>query len=34
MSNESLISYGKRSDKAMKTWVQISKTFNKFLQLN
>ncbi|NQY24568.1 MAG: MarR family transcriptional regulator [Campylobacteraceae bacterium] len=30
MSNESLISYGKRSDKAMKTWVQISKTFNKF----
>jgi len=30
MSRESLISYGERSDKAMKTWVQISKTYNKF----
>ncbi|MCJ8327871.1 MAG: MarR family winged helix-turn-helix transcriptional regulator [Campylobacterales bacterium] len=30
MSNESLISYGKRTDKAMKTWMQLFKTFNKF----
>lgn len=30
MSSKSLISYGKRSDDAMRTWVQISKTYNKF----
>ena len=30
MQDKSLISYGKRTDKAMKTWVQVSKTFNKF----
>lgn len=30
MNNKSLISYGERTDKAMKTWVQISKTYNRF----
>ncbi|PHR69000.1 MAG: MarR family transcriptional regulator [Arcobacter sp.] len=30
MSYKSLISYGKRSDKAMQTWVQIAKTYFKF----
>lgn len=30
MKTESLISYGKRTDKQMKTWVQVSKTFNSF----
>lgn len=30
MNKESLISYGKRTDKAMKTWMQVSKTFNCF----
>lgn len=31
MSKVSLKSYGKRTDQAMKTWVQISKTYNSFL---
>ncbi len=30
MNKNSLISYGKRTDNSMKTWVQISKTFNRF----
>lgn len=30
MQRKSLISYGKQTDKAMKTWVQVSKTFHKF----
>lgn len=30
MKKESLISYGKKVDKEMKTWVQVSKTFNSF----
>ncbi|WP_428026513.1 MarR family winged helix-turn-helix transcriptional regulator [Arcobacter sp.] len=30
MNTNSLISYGERTDKAMKTWVQISKTYNRF----
>lgn len=30
MNKESLISYGKKTDKAMKTWVQVSKTFSSF----
>lgn len=30
MENRSLISYGKKTDQAMKTWVQIVKTYNKF----
>lgn len=30
MNNKSLISYGKRTDKAMKTWLQIVKAFNRF----
>lgn len=30
MNKVSLISYGKRTDKAMKTWFQIVKTFDKF----
>lgn len=30
MEKKSLITYGKRTDKAMKTWVQVYKTFNKF----
>lgn len=30
MEKKSLISYGERTDKAMKTWVQVSKTYNKF----
>jgi MarR family 2-MHQ and catechol resistance regulon transcriptional repressor len=30
MNKNSLISYGKRTDNAMKTWVQIVKTFNRF----
>lgn len=28
MEKKSLISYGERTDKAMKTWMQVSKTFN------
>lgn len=30
MNKVSLISYGKRTDKAMKTWLQIVKTFDRF----
>ena len=30
MSNVSLKSYGKRTDEAMKTWMQIARVFNKF----
>ncbi|PLY07342.1 MAG: MarR family transcriptional regulator [Arcobacter sp.] len=30
MNKKSLISYGERTDKAMKTWVQVSKTYNRF----
>lgn len=30
MNRKSLISYGRKTDKAMKTWVQISKTYNRF----
>lgn len=30
MERKSLISYGKRTDMAMKTWVQVSKTYNRF----
>lgn len=30
METKSLISYGKKTDEAMKTWVQIVKTHNKF----
>lgn len=30
MNRVSLISYGERTDKAMKTWVQIAKTFSRF----
>lgn len=30
MHKKSLISYGERTDKAMKTWVQIYKTYNRF----
>jgi MarR family transcriptional regulator, 2-MHQ and catechol-resistance regulon repressor len=30
MRKISLISYGERTDKAMKTWVQVSKTYNQF----
>ena len=30
MERKSLISYGERTDKAMKTWVQVVRTFNKF----
>jgi len=30
MEKRSLISYGKKTDQAMKTWVQIVKTYNRF----
>ncbi len=30
MEKRSLISYGKKTDQAMKTWVQIAKTYNRF----
>lgn len=30
MQTNSLISYGKKTDLAMKTWVQVSKAYNKF----
>lgn len=30
MERKSLISYGERTDRSMKTWVQVSKTFYKF----
>ncbi|WP_321469212.1 MarR family winged helix-turn-helix transcriptional regulator [Halarcobacter sp.] len=30
MERKSLISYGKKTDMSMKTWVQVSKTYNKF----
>ena len=30
MNKKSLISYGDRTDKAMRTWVQIYKTYNRF----
>ncbi len=30
MKNKSLITYGERTDKAMKTWVKLSKTYNRF----
>lgn len=30
MKLESLISYGERTDKSMKTWVQVSKMYNRF----
>ncbi|RXJ68031.1 MarR family transcriptional regulator [Halarcobacter ebronensis] len=30
MNRKSLISYGEKTDKAMKSWVQVSKTFNRF----
>ncbi|WP_320035815.1 MarR family transcriptional regulator [Halarcobacter sp.] len=30
MERKSLISYGKKTDISMKTWVQVSKTYNKF----
>lgn len=30
MNRKSLISYGQKTDKAMKTWVQVSKMFNRF----
>lgn len=30
MNKKSLISYGDRTDKAMKTWVQVSKMYHRF----
>jgi len=32
MEKRSLISYGKRTDNAMKTWVQVVKMYNRFSQ--